>query len=87
MLSNLLIHNPKKTNNDKDNVYHTSSLAKACKDDNVNDNENDKNGKDNVDLVVLPKLVQSDEGACPSNPSTAVDLRSIKLRRSLLKFY
>ena len=65
----------------------TSSLAKACKDDNVYDNENDKNGKDNVDLVVLPKLVQSDEGACPSNPSTAVDLRSMKLRRSLHKFY
>ena len=39
------------------------------------------------DLVVLPKFVQSDEGACSSNPSTAVDLRSIKLRRSLLKFY
>ena len=46
-----------------------------------------KNGKYNVDLVVLPKFVQSDEGACSSNPSTAVDLRSIKLRRSLLKFY
>ena len=46
-----------------------------------------KTAKDNVDLVVLPKFVQSDEGACSSNPSTAVDLRSIKLRRSLLKFY
>ena len=85
MLSNLLIHNPKKETMTK--IMSTSSLAKACKDDNVYDNENDKNGKDNVDLVVLPKLVQSNEGACPSNPSTAVDLRSMKLRRSLLKFY